>query len=907
MSEPRFTEGLHSYQSIFGGYRPVSHGQLDLSGFGLPGQLGGMFLLPRLNAMGAEAGMMPGQFQPIQNLYDQHMALRQAQIQNTAMEALREQDKMRMQHMLRQGAGMLSTGPLTASQGKMLNDMAGMGSKWLPMVATMAPGTVDAMFGTRGSGTVFGMGAADASRFMVGAGGITGLEPAGAAAMSEQVYKQLYGHGANLQSMRGIGAGSAGQMMAEMSRRGLMGMDGAAPGNLDAAGIGSFHSGRTAARIKEMAGVVSAMRDIFGDMGRGDAPMQELIAGLERLTQGGLSSMDSNRMESLVRRTQHMAKMAGVGIDAVATMQSASAARLEAAGIDRSMAADVVNSSMSFATAYGQVGDGGVGAWRKAGKEKLMAMDQRLREQAAGSAAAHQMGAIMMLGEQGALKGPALALYQAARGGDFSGMRYMAPEDFTRMLQASGVSEGMANQTLLNTRVTQEYVQRYRLQDVVRDQQMETDLAAPLRNLLGNGVRSTLGSMGLAGKESAVGSILFDALGKMSGATRANGANRTEALVLALEAGLDGGTLKALGGTADARRSSLRQLAISGWNSMENDIGTLPGLAGYESAHNIFALMSPETQRQRRIVNAQVESRAAMSQAMAGMGIAGPMQRIIDEITSGRDVDVKTLATRFLGSADRGDAITALQKVFAGSSEKYKRLKVLGADAERVAGDTGLTDAQRAARMSAISEERNKLAAELHTMHEGPQFGEAEKLAQSLGVSVMELLKGETFSGRKLDAGKVDMARAMAGSRATLAAVGLTPETAKIVRKTTMDSLLEKAAPNRKQAMADADKLRTSLIAAGRKAGLFKDRLDDALTDEDLDKVAGPGSDDTSLASLRSTLRDKGIGLGEYRKAVEDDEKAAKARELSLKGELRLINPGRAEVSATGVPSPGGS
>jgi hypothetical protein len=685
-------------------------------------------------------------------------------------------------------------------------------------------------------------------------------------------------------------------------------MGSAAPGNLDAAGIGAFHSGRVSARVKEMAGVVSAMRDIFGDMGRGDAPMQELIAGLEKLTQGGLATMDTGRMESLVRRTQQMAKMAGVSIDAVAAMQGASATRLESAGVDRSFAMDVVNSSMSFATAYGQVGEGGVGGWRKANKEKLMAMDQRLREQAAGSAAAHQMGAIMMLGEQGALTGgPALALYQAARNGDFSGMGYMDPEKFTQMLQSSGVSAGTANQVLLNTKVTQEYVQRYRLQDVARDQQMKTDLAIPLQNLLSGGARATLRDFGMDGKENAVGSILFDALSKMSGATRADGSKRTEALMLALESGLGAETVNKLGGTAEARRNALRQMAMSGWNAMENNLGSIPGLAGFESAHNIFALMSPETTRQRRVVEAQATSRAMMAQAMSGLGVPGPMQRIVDELTSGRNVDLRSLATRFFGSADRADAVGALQKVFAGSSEKYKRLSALNESAEALAGDRSLSDADRAARMSKINDERNRISAELHTMHEGPQFGEAEKLAKDLGVSMMELLKGETFSGRKLDAGKVDMARAMAGARATTAALGLTEDTARLVRKTAMDSLLEKAAPNRKQALADVDKLRTGLIERGRKAGLFKDRADSELTDEDLDKVAGPGSDDTSLASLRSSLRDKGIGLGEYRKAVEDDEKAAKARELSLKGELRLIGPGKAEVSATGVPSPGGS
>jgi hypothetical protein len=906
VSDPRFISSLIGTQSLFGTNRPVAHGGMDLSGYGMPGQMAGMFMTPFMSQMGMQAGMMPGQFQPIQNFYDQHQARMAALTQNTAMAAQREADRNQLHAMTRNALMLTSRGPLTGAQDRMAGDMADAVTKFLPTMAAMAPGMVDQMFGTRGSGTVFAMGAADASRLMAGPGGMTGLSPDQAAALAKQVHQQLYGPGANPSDMRGIGGAAAGQMMAEMSRRGLMGTDGATPGGgMDAASVGLFHSGRAAARVKEMAGAVSAMRDIFGDAGRGDAPMQELIAGLERLTQGGMATMDRNRMEDLVRRTHQMAKMSGVGMDAIHAMSGASAGRLEAAGVDRSMALDITNSSLAFATAYGQVGGGASPGWRKASKEKLMAMDQRLRETAAGSATAHQMGAIMMLGDQGLLtEGPALALYQAGKKGDFSGMGYLEPDKFSALLRSSGVSAGMANQALLDTKSTQEYIQRYRLQDVARDRQMDTDLKPMLSQLAQQSAGAVLEGRGLGrGLSGKAGSVIVEALTRMSEKTRGNATDRTDALILALEAGLGADGVAGLGANPAARKQALREMAVSGWNNLEEGIQTMPSLAGFEGANNLFALMSPKAAAQRRGVMAQAEARAGMSRALSGVGVGGPMQRLIDELTSGEPTDVKKLALRFFGSVDRADGIGALKTLFAGSSEKYKRLKVLGAESEKVASDMTLGDAERARKMEAINTESKKLEAELHTLTEGTDAGGAEKLAKEKGVSVLELLKGEKLDGTKLDEKDVAKARAMAGSSATAKAMGLSDEAGAIAKKAQLDELREKAAPNRKAALASLATVRDKLVAEGKRKGLFGTKTDAELTDEDLAKVGSDTLSDVD-APLRKMLTDKGIGLDEYKKAIEADEKHAKDRELSLRGELRLIPPDGAVITATGVPAP---
>jgi hypothetical protein len=60
--------------------------------------------------------------------------------------------------------------------------------------------------------------------------------------------------------------------------------------------------------VKEYNGAVSAIREIFGDNGNPNAPIQELIANLQHLTNGAQSSMGAGKVESLVREMRMAAR-----------------------------------------------------------------------------------------------------------------------------------------------------------------------------------------------------------------------------------------------------------------------------------------------------------------------------------------------------------------------------------------------------------------------------------------------------------------------------------------------------------------------------------------------------------------------------------------------------------------------
>ena len=87
------------------------------------------------------------------------------------------------------------------------------------------------------------------------------------------------------------------------------------------AGIRDFDAGNVKRSLEGYVDVISSMREIFGDAGVTNAPIQELIAGLEALSQGTLTQVDPGSLNMMVRTTQQLARQSGMSIDAMAMMQ----------------------------------------------------------------------------------------------------------------------------------------------------------------------------------------------------------------------------------------------------------------------------------------------------------------------------------------------------------------------------------------------------------------------------------------------------------------------------------------------------------------------------------------------------------------------------------------------------------
>lgn len=258
---------------------------------------------------------------------------------------------------------------------------------------------------------------------------------------------------------------------------------------------------RITSRIKGMAGAVQAMREIFGDMGNPNAPMRQLINGLDMLTQGGLATMAPADVEQLVRKTHNLAKQTGIGMEGMMALTGQTANLTDQLGLDRSFAVRLTHQSAAFGAAAGDVLDLSTPTWGARTKEQLILGDAQLRAHAAASPLANQLNMLMKLSDTGVLN-PAAgteteALIAAIKAGEMtfgpnnrsiavtsSRLREMLQED-------AGLSKTMTMSMLMDRQGNQEYAAKYDTDRLTRRIQPQELARRMLRPTIG----SRLGSM----------------------------------------------------------------------------------------------------------------------------------------------------------------------------------------------------------------------------------------------------------------------------------------------------------------------------------------------------------------------------------------------------------------------------
>lgn len=108
--------------------------------------------------------------------------------------------------------------------------------------------------------------------------------------------------------------------------------------------------------LKEYSGAIDAVRAIFGDNGMGNAPMQQLMAALDSLTQGGMASMQPGKLENILRRTQMASRDAGVSIEALMGLTARGGALADQNGLARDMVPGAVIATMERGAAMRETG-----------------------------------------------------------------------------------------------------------------------------------------------------------------------------------------------------------------------------------------------------------------------------------------------------------------------------------------------------------------------------------------------------------------------------------------------------------------------------------------------------------------------------------------------------------------------
>lgn len=693
-------------------YGPFNTGMQGFSGLAL--QLLGM----QLQGMMSQHGMLPAQFMPMQTLYDQQRAATFFQGQQQAMQFAAKADQHTYQDILHGWSNMTGSRWDERAQ-QTAATMAKDFSALTPIFAQLFPELVDAVHGSRGSAVVMAQRMHRAGQHAIDPiTGRVGLSATSAGTLAEEIFNQRFGPGANLAEMRGMTAGQSGALYDELLQRGQLGpsigrfdrqqqieslaqthlsddeinriaeRSGKSPSairqtqrqlqtmqvegpltdlkQLDKmAGLDdmmrSFDAHKIGDRLRNLSGAVSAMRDIFGDEGRPNAPMREIIAGLEHLTQSNLANSSPAEMELMVRQTQALARGTGVSMTTVAGLTAHTAALTDRLGLDRSFAAQATQGALAFGGGVNDAGRLDIPTYSSLSKDELILLDKQLRTHAAASPIVNQMNAVLRMVDEGIItdeNSPAAKYAAAIKSGqttfEYQGQQVSVGLNQGAMMQLlseSGVNTFTAQSFLRAPHANQEYGARYRTQDVGRQLQAEIDALPIFKYGFGGAIGGVLDSLGRGSPETLK-------------ASRAAGYKVAQA-VLAMPEDIYRDTDKRNAAIARHIKSALAeqgqvvtdaealQMATAGWGQVDQVIRSRPETAGYGGAIGVLQAQSKQIMGAAQARAADARTEADLQRSLSGIGRAGPLRRLVDTVMdSNRGDDFGKVMAKLAGSID---------------------------------------------------------------------------------------------------------------------------------------------------------------------------------------------------------------------------------------------------------------
>ena len=368
---------------------------------------------------------LPQQF-PAQGLLDQFMSNKYNQASRGVEMKSREADQETIYSTMLKVRGHFSSDPLTGNQQAQLEEGASfLNSMPVQMMAEMLLGpqhSEDIFFGRKGSKARLarGVGRVGFSR----RDSVSGADSMSAESMqtfTDQIYGNLYGPGTDMNDISGFSAGRVGDIMGELAQRGLLPQSASAlnsyerrktfadkslrdpsfsadvnnaldqgatvdeltklEGGADA--VRKIDANRVTNTLKGYTDALSAVREIFGDNGMSGAPMGQLMAAMDALTQNSMSSMSPDKVENLMRRVQMASRDSGVSLEALMGLTARGGALADQYGLSRGIATENVIGAMERGKALEDTGGflPGFGRMDK-NKATLFALDQGMRADA---------------------------------------------------------------------------------------------------------------------------------------------------------------------------------------------------------------------------------------------------------------------------------------------------------------------------------------------------------------------------------------------------------------------------------------------------------------------------------------------------------------------------------------------
>jgi hypothetical protein len=439
-------------------------------------------------------------------------------------------------------------------------------------------------------------------------------------------------------------------------------------------------------RLRGMSRVVRAMRDIFGDMGNPNAPMREIINGLQNLTQGGMSGLDPVALETIVRRTHVIGRQTGVGMQGMIGMMAQAASVADQHGVNRLLVPELTQRAALFGAAARATQNLDRPAWGSLSLDQLTLADQNLRVLAAGSPAANSLNALLRMSESGLLAGgdgtETAAVLAAIRGGqstyEFGGRTrslQLSRQDVRRMVSRDfGMNNAALTAILDDVSGNQQYGSQ--TANIVRELQANDAgmmLAGAFARPLTGALQQASGMTALSavipglttGDASAIATDISRALASdywaMDSATARDPARLRAAQEQSLRRAVTATIRTRNPGATDAQidqviagMGGLQAMAV-GLQAEGNMAFSGTAAGSMLGAHQLYnrQTMAATTGHWRA-----AEASRLQQTALAGLGTAGPIARAVDALANARPGDsLRTILADALGGIPIDDII----------------------------------------------------------------------------------------------------------------------------------------------------------------------------------------------------------------------------------------------------------
>lgn len=592
-------------------------------------------MAPEMYRRMGQVGMMPMGVGHDQNIYDRMVEQQYTMQQMRAVQQAAEMDRAGLQQTMRGMAAVTGT-PWGYAQRRAAQSISGSMVQTAPILADMMPEQLDQFAGPRGSAAVMARRLMDAGRYRLDpVTGRMGMSAESVSSASRQMFGNLFA-GDNASQMHGLTAGQVGSLTDELQRRGLlstqatgsrfMGVRGDNPrantlralddmrryspndfrASTQAAGVGgtsidklkpedidklnldpkvmerirSLDTTRISRTVRNYASAISAVRDIFGDMGRPNAPMSELVAGLEALTMGQMGQIDPARMGMMARQTYNLSRQTGVTMQNAMMLQQHAGSRAQALGMEPIFAIQAAQGGLGFGGAYRAQGHAAHAGWGVFNSDQMQQMDTNLRVQASGSHMANRMAVAMRLADQsgGFQAGSEADKYvKSIRSG--MDVPNLSHDQFVNMLSGArtrsgesvGVNQADIVQMMSQHHTNRDAVQQYNIGNVVRRQQG----TAELHPFVANSLQLTLSTR------------LRDRIMQQNpGMAAAEATRRANAAAGAVSQNVTRGIFDM--GTEDFRDTTRRNRGIGDMLGRQLDAQGMGGVLGQGESRNLF-------------------------------------------------------------------------------------------------------------------------------------------------------------------------------------------------------------------------------------------------------------------------------------------------------------------------------